>query len=312
VERPLGSGFLLLTFLFGAAGSTAAQTVIDPNFVEFTASPDHDRLDQNGVAVVQRYDLFLHVVGTITPARVVALGKPTPAAAGTIRLGLTALLTPLPVGGTTYEVRIAAVGPGGSAASTASNGFTFQGPCTYAVSPVNRSIGSVGASSSFSVTAPAGCAWTAAESTPWITVTGGATGTGNGTVAFTVAPNATMTARDAAITIAGQARTVSQAASSCTYTVSPPSQTVGGRGGSVSFAVTAPAGCGWSASEGSSWVSIASGGTGTGAGTVTFTVASYTGTQTRTASATIGGRAVTISQRLAARPQAPTGMRVVR
>ncbi|MBA3887062.1 MAG: BACON domain-containing protein [Acidobacteria bacterium] len=42
------------------------------------------------------------------------------------------------------------------------------------------------ASGTVEVSAPIGCAWTAVSQTSWITVTSGATGSGDGTVGFSV------------------------------------------------------------------------------------------------------------------------------
>jgi hypothetical protein len=155
VPRSQSCTFLAsVIFSCAVAATASAQTVIDPNFVEFTASPDHNVVT-DGVAAVQRYDLLLYTTGTAAASRTVNLGKPAPDGAGTIRLALGSLLSPAPAGGVTYEVRIAAVGPGGSAASSPSNAFSYQSPCTYAVSPASRSVGSGAGSSTFSVTAPA-------------------------------------------------------------------------------------------------------------------------------------------------------------
>jgi hypothetical protein len=62
------------------------------------------------------------------------------------------------------------------------------------------------------VTATAGCAWNATSNNPFITVTGGATGTGNGTVTYAVTANPTAAARVGTLTIALQTLTVTQAA----------------------------------------------------------------------------------------------------
>ena len=56
------------------------------------------------------------------------LGKPTPSA-GIIRVDFLPLRHNVPTPGVTYEARVAAIGPGGSTASTVSNGFSFQGAC---------------------------------------------------------------------------------------------------------------------------------------------------------------------------------------
>ena len=302
----LGPLVLAAIMTFGARGTVSAQ-VVDPNFLEFTASADHYATD--GPAMVSRYDLLLYSAGSGSPARTINLGKPVPDGAGTIRLSLAALLTPLPAGGATYEVRVVAVGPAGSAASAPSNTFSFGAPCSYAVSPASVSVGAGAATGTFTVTTPAGCAWTAASGASWVRISGGAAGSGNGVVTFAVAANTSPTARNAALTIAGQTRGIAQQGSGCTYAVSPLAHSVRRAGGTVAVSVTAPSGCTWTAAEGSTWLSIASGASGSGSGTVTVMVAAYTGTTTRTATATVAGRPVSFSQR--ATPRAPTGFRVV-
>ena len=70
------------------------------------------------------------------------------------------------------------------------------------------------------MTAPAGCAWTGvSNNTSWLTVTSGASGSGNGTVAFSAAANPNTSARTGTLTIAGQTFSVTQAAASCTYAI---------------------------------------------------------------------------------------------
>src|SRR5581483_8250891 len=102
-----------------------------------------------------------------------------------------------------------------------------------------------------SVTAGAGCNWTASESATWISITSSASGSGNGTVNYSVTAN-TGPARSATLTIAGQTFTVNQA-SGCTFSISPASRshTAAAETGSVS--VTAGAGCNWTATESAAW-----------------------------------------------------------
>jgi hypothetical protein len=51
----------------------------------------------------------------------------------------------------------------------------------------------------------AACTWTAASSASWLTVSSGATGTGNGGVVYSVANNSSGTTRTATLTVAGVA-----------------------------------------------------------------------------------------------------------
>ena len=61
--------------------------------------------------------------------------------------------------------------------------------------------------------ANAECAWTAVSNVPWVTITSGNSGTGNGTVQYSVGPNSGAV-RTGTITIAGQAFTVIQGTTS--------------------------------------------------------------------------------------------------
>jgi uncharacterized protein (TIGR03437 family) len=85
--------------------------------------------------------------------------------------------------------------------------------CTYALSATNQSFGPNGGSGNFTVTATPRCAWTASSTAPWLTVTSGADGNGNGTVSFSVAP--TTVARNARITLAGLSFAVFQSFNEC-------------------------------------------------------------------------------------------------
>ena len=86
-------------------------------------------------------------------------------------------------------------------------------PCTYTIAPTMQSFGAGSGTGSISVTPnSSNCAWTAvSNNTSWITITSGASGTGAGTVNYSVAAN-TGAARTGTITVAGQTFSISQAA----------------------------------------------------------------------------------------------------
>jgi hypothetical protein len=60
------------------------------------------------------------------------------------------------------------------------------------------------------VTAASGCSWTATESLSWVSITSGASGTGNGTVTYSVTANTGTTSRNGNLTIAGRTLAVTQ------------------------------------------------------------------------------------------------------
>jgi len=90
-------------------------------------------------------------------------------------------------------------------------------PPTFSISPTSQSFDSNGGSGSVTVTSDS--SWTAASDASWITINSGSSGSGNGTVNYTVSANSSTSQRTGTITIAGQTFTVTQA---------------GGEGGGVS------------------------------------------------------------------------------
>jgi glucose/arabinose dehydrogenase len=84
-------------------------------------------------------------------------------------------------------------------------------PCTYSINPTSASVGQAGGTGSVTVTAGATCAWTATSNSPWITITAGSSGSGNGTVNYSVATyTGRPKKRSGTMTIAGKTFTVKQ------------------------------------------------------------------------------------------------------
>jgi hypothetical protein len=171
--------------------------------------------------------------------------------------------------------------------------------CSYTIAPGNRAFGSEGGTADVSVTTAQACTWTTAGAPDWITVTAGGTGSGPGTVAYAVAANGATTARNATLTIGGQAHAVVQegrAPTVCTYTISPDSAAYNKDAATGTFAVAAPESCGWSATSSASWLTVTSGAQGSGPGTVAYAVARSVDTAERSGSITVAGRAFTVRQ----------------
>lgn len=84
-------------------------------------------------------------------------------------------------------------------------------PCTYTISPTRATFASAGGSGTVTVSASPGCGWTTVSNASWLTVTGGSSGNGNGTVTYFVAPyTGKPRNRNGSITIAGQTFSVKQ------------------------------------------------------------------------------------------------------
>ncbi|MBI1759805.1 MAG: CSLREA domain-containing protein, partial [Acidobacteria bacterium] len=76
--------------------------------------------------------------------------------------------------------------------------------------PTSHDFDEVGGTGTINLSAPGGCTWTAVSNAAWITVTGGASGAGNGTVSYTVAANAGNAPRTGTITIGNNLFAVEQ------------------------------------------------------------------------------------------------------
>jgi hypothetical protein len=184
--------------------------------------------------------------------------------------------------------------------------------CSYSINPTSTSIAASGGTGSVGVTTTAGCAWTAVSNAAWITVTSGSSGTGSGSVGYSVANNASTSQRTGTITIAGQTFTVTQAGTtpSCTYSIAPTSVSVVAGGGTGSVSVTTQAGCNWTATSNDAWITVTSGSSGTGSGTVNYSVAANSGAA-RSGTITIAGLTFSVSQSASGggAPNAPTNLR---
>ena len=136
--------------------------------------------------------------------------------------------------GTSYHFAATAYNAQG-VESNYSNEVSYKVPtttCTYSITPTSKTFAEAGGSGSVGVTTQTGCSWTASSPATWIQITSGASGTGNGTVAYTVSANTGTSSRTASASIAGQIFSISQAGAqtTTTYTITASA----GSGGSIS------------------------------------------------------------------------------
>jgi hypothetical protein len=82
----------------------------------------------------------------------------------------------------------------------------------------------------------------------------------------------------------------------CTFSISPTSASQPAGGGTGSVAVTAGAGCTWSAVSNATFITVTAGSSGSGNGTVSYSVAANTATTSRTGTITIAGQTFNVSQ----------------
>jgi hypothetical protein len=192
-----------------------------------------------------------------------------------------------PAGGQARSATINAAGLSFSVVQTAAN-------CTYSVSPGAFDAGAGGDTLTVSVTAGAGCAWTAASTVPWISLSSAAAATGPGTASFSIA--ATSAARSGSVVVAGRTIAVNQGAGStpCAFSISPESAAVPASGGGGTVTVATSAGCAWTASSNAPWLSLSGASSGNGPGQISFQAAP--GTEARSGTLTVAGRLFTVTQ----------------
>jgi len=148
-------------------------------------------------------------------------------------------------------------------------------PCDYVVSPDRTSFTKDAATGSVTVTAAAPCAWSAMSDVPWVTVTSGAQGTGDGAVLYAVARNTDTSDRRGNLLVAGRTIELTQAGDTgvCQYSVAPIEFNVCmSVPNELATTMTTQPSCPWTASPGAAWLTVTSGTSGSGPGSIRFRV----------------------------------------
>ena len=208
----------------------------------------------------------------------------------------TANLTSLTVG-SVYLVRVYHFGTGAGTGNFQICVTNSTPSCTYAITPISLSFSASAGSGTVNVTTASGCSWTAVSNNSWITISSGSTGSGNGTVTYSVSANTGTTQRTGTITIAGLTHTVAQSGTtSCTFAISPLNLSFSSSSANGTVTVTAASGCNWVATANDSWITVTSGSSGSGNGTVTYSISANTNTAQRVGTITIAGQIHTVIQ----------------
>ena len=189
-------------------------------------------------------------------------------------------------------IRIATISVGGQPV------FLTQLPsnCSYTVAPLSVTAPAGTSAGTFTVTAQTGCAWTAVSTADWLTVTGTAGGSGNGTISYSVGANGSGQPRNASVSVGSTNFNVFQPGALCDVVLSANTATAGAAGDTVRFDVTAAQSCNWTAASTAAWITLNGSGSGSGEGSISVKVAPNTTAQTRTGSLTVGNQIFRITQ----------------
>jgi len=106
--------------------------------------------------------------------------------------------------------------PGNGGTNVVRVGLPTSTVCTYSLPQGSQAFSSGSGNATAAVRAAGTCTWTASSAVPWVTITDGISGAGNGTVRYTVAPNPTGATRTGVLTITNQPYTVTQAGTTTT------------------------------------------------------------------------------------------------
>jgi len=170
--------------------------------------------------------------------------------------------------------------------------------CASSATPTSFQIGASGGLFTVQIQADASCSWTVANLPTWASFSGATSGTGPASVAVNVSANNGQS-RSATISVGGFAVQLNQdAASGCTYTLSPGGQAFPAAGGTGSLAITTASNCQWTVGVLPAWVTLTSPSSGSGNATVIFQVLPNSGSDL-SGSITIGGQAFTVEQQSA-------------
>jgi hypothetical protein len=188
----------------------------------------------------------------------------------------------------------------GAAGKASGDGFnTFvaavnlSSSCTFSLSS-SASVAAAGGSGSVNITTQPSCDWIAVSNQPWLTITGGSSGSGSGVVDYTIAAS-TVPARSAPLSAGGVVSTISQA-DGCTFSLSSNSIHVRSAGSVIQVSLTTGEGCTYTASTPPAWVELDGGPPYNGSTQWAFTVTANTGTAPRSATLTLAGQPFVINE----------------
>jgi hypothetical protein len=168
--------------------------------------------------------------------------------------------------------------------------------CALQVQTESTTFAAEGGSGVLRVSTARECSWTAQSQAAWLGLPSPATGQGDGSLPFTVSPNADPSARSGSIGVNDAQLQISQTGSPCDLRVSSTYEAVDATGGDRTITVTASSDqCAWTASSSVPWIDIASGREGRGTGAVRLRI-SAVGELPRTGVVTVAGQTVHVEQ----------------
>jgi hypothetical protein len=138
------------------------------------------------------------------------------------------------------------------------------------------------------------CAWTASSNSSWIQISPGS-GQGEASITLSTTANPQGINRSGNIAVNGSQVAITQAASPCTYSLTPTDLTMPAAGGTTGTRVTTLTGCTWTASSPATWAVIRTT-SGSGTATAEIWLDVNQATTARKADLTVAERILTVTQ----------------
>jgi hypothetical protein len=169
--------------------------------------------------------------------------------------------------------------------------------CAEVVEPAITTRSQSAQSLTFSVAAPSGCSWTASTNQPGTAIASGTSGTGLGTVTVELAANSGSSSLVTVLSVGSGSATITQAGSTCTFSLDNNNYSAPAAGGSVSAILTTQTGCPWQVSNNyGGAASVTSALLGTGSATITISVTPNSSLSPRFFYLGLGSTSIAISQ----------------
>ena len=174
--------------------------------------------------------------------------------------------------------------------------FQQLAPCSVSIAPTSESISADAETNVVVVSSPGNCAWGVTNNNSWITVFP-LSGTGNGTVTWSVPDNVSSVGRTGVVQISGNNFTVRQAGLNCNFRLSPTNRMHGYAATTNSVNLDTLNLCSWDVVNANSWVTILSAGNGLGDSTIVYALAANGDLADRSGVVQIGGQPFYLTQR---------------
>ncbi|NCB64492.1 MAG: hypothetical protein EOM52_13060, partial [Clostridia bacterium] len=171
----------------------------------------------------------------------------------------------------------------------------YQNGYTATINPTEASYDLSGGTGSISVVTDSGIAWDAKSNNDWITITAGASGSGIGSVGYSVAVHTnSVAARTGTLTLCDKTFTVTQTGTD--ILLSPTSVTVDDNSNIALFNINALSATAWTVTPKVSWISLLTPATGAGDASATLVVMSNMSYDQRIGTVTVGSKTFTVTQ----------------